>query len=261
MTGDCRDALPMLPDNSVQCIVTSPPYWGAQRDYGHPGQIGMEKTPEEFVAVLVAIFREVRRVLRDDGVLWLNLGDSYAASGKGGGGKMMLARGHQWGHRAHLKGWRSPPPGYKEKDLVGVPWMTAQALRGDGWTLRRDVVWNKGSATEPTRGPIPDGQYVLHTCDVRHCCNPGHLFLGTYFDNAQDAKAKSRTVWGEKNMHAKLTAEQVLEIRRDYCWNGKRGPHSESNSPDLAAKYGVSKNAIQAVVARRTWAHLRSDNG
>lgn len=155
LVGDCRERLRELPDASVHCCVTSPPYWGAQRDYGHDGQLGHEKTPEAFVAELVAIFAEVRRVLRDDGVLWLNMGDSYAASGKGGGGKMMLARGHQWGHRAHLKGWRSPPPGYKQKDLVGVPWMLAFALRADGWFLRRDVIWNKQAATEPARADRP----------------------------------------------------------------------------------------------------------
>ena len=109
--GDCRDVLKTLPDASVHCVVTSPPYWGAQRDYGMDAQLGMERTPEEFVASLVGVFNEIARCLRPDGVLWLNIGDSYAASGKGGGGKMMLARGHQWGHRAHLKGWRSPPPG------------------------------------------------------------------------------------------------------------------------------------------------------
>jgi len=155
INGDCREVLATLPDESVHCCVTSPPYWGAQRDYGVVGQLGHEKTPEAFVAELVPIFREVRRALRSDGVLWLNMGDSYAASGKGGGGKMMQSRGEEWGDRNHLKGWRSPPPGYKQKDLVGVPWMLAFALRADGWYLRRDVVWNKQAATEPTRSDRP----------------------------------------------------------------------------------------------------------
>src|SRR5580692_24857 len=159
LIGHVLDKLRELPDESVHCCVTSPPYWGAQRDYGHPGQIGMEKTPEEYIAALLGVFREVDRVLRGDGVCWIVIGDSYAASGKGGGGSMMIARGHQWGHRAHLKGWRSPPPGYKQKDLVGVPWMLATALRSDGWTLRRDVVWDKGSATEPTRSDRPSGSH------------------------------------------------------------------------------------------------------
>ena len=159
--GEATKTLRDMPDGCVQCCVTSPPYWGAQRDYGMPDQLGMEKTPEEYVARLVKVFGEVRRVLRKDGVMWLNIGDSYAASGKGGGGSMMLARGHQWGDRKHLKGWRSPPPGYKQKDLVGVPWMLATALRSDGWTLRRDVVWDKGAATEPPRADRPSGSHEM----------------------------------------------------------------------------------------------------
>lgn len=105
------------------------------------------------------VFREVRRVLRDDGTLWLNMGDSYAASGKGGGGKLMESRGEAWAHREKLTGWRSAPPGYKQKDLVGVPFMLAFALRADGWYLRRDIVWDKGVPTEPTRADRPNVQH------------------------------------------------------------------------------------------------------
>jgi len=182
ITGDARGRLKEMPDDSVHCVVTSPPYWGAQRDYGMTNQIGMEKTPEAFIDELVAVFREVRRVLRQNGVLWVNMGDSYAASGKGGGGKMMLARGHQWGHRAHLKGWRSPPPGYKQKDLVGVPWLLASSLRKDGWTLRRDIVWDKGSATEPTRADRPSGSHemlFLFSRALRYDFDPKPLPHGT----------------------------------------------------------------------------------
>jgi DNA modification methylase len=169
-------------DASVNCCVTSPPYWGAQRDYDHADQLGHERRPEDFVADLVSIFTDVRRVLRDDGCLWLNIGDSYAASGKGGGGKLMLARGHKWEHRKHLKGWRSPPPGYKQKDLVGVPWMLAFALRADGWFLRRDVVWNKTAATEPTRADRPSGSHemlFLLSKARRYAFDPAPLPHGT----------------------------------------------------------------------------------
>lgn len=161
LVGDCRDVLKTLPDQSVHCIVTSPPYWGAQRDYGMPGQLGMEATPETFAGSLVEIFDECRRVLRDDGSFWLNLGDSYAASGKGGGGKLMEKRGGKWDHRKHLKGWRNAPPGYKQKDLVGVPWLVANKLRLSGWYLRRDVIWDKGVATEPTRADRPAGSHEM----------------------------------------------------------------------------------------------------
>jgi DNA modification methylase len=161
LVGDARAKLRELAASSVQCCVTSPPYWGAQRDYEHPGQLGHERTPEAYITEVVAVFEEVRRVLADDGVCWLNIGDSYAASGKGGGGKLMLARGHKWDHRKHLKGWRSPPPGYKEKDLVGIPWMLAFALRNAGWFLRRDIIWDKSAATEPARADRPSGSHEM----------------------------------------------------------------------------------------------------
>jgi DNA modification methylase len=145
--GDCRETLASLPAGSVQTCVTSPPYFGL-RDYGHGGQIGLEPTLDEFVAALVGVFREVRRVLRDDGTVWLNLGDSYANSARGnapgdiessnlsGGGGYQdgIARG----------GFdKSRLPGVKQKDLLGVPWMVAFALRADGWYLRSDIIWSK----------------------------------------------------------------------------------------------------------------------
>jgi DNA modification methylase len=137
LTGDCRETLRALPDASVNCCVTSPPYWGL-RDYGCDGQIGLEDTPELYVAQLVAVFREVRRLLRDDGTLWLNLGDSYARM--------------QEGNVPQSKNKECQPPaatgriknaGMKPKDLVGIPWMVAFALRADGWYLRSDIIWHK----------------------------------------------------------------------------------------------------------------------
>jgi site-specific DNA-methyltransferase (cytosine-N4-specific) len=159
LVGDVRARLRDLPDASVQCCVTSPPYWGAQRDYSVAGQLGMEREPWEFVEVLIDVFWQVRRVLKDDGCMFLNIGDSYAASGKGGGGSMMRKRHASWAHRSHLTGWRKQPPGYKQKDLVGVPWGLAYALREDGWYLRRDVIWDKGSPTEPPRSDRPSGSH------------------------------------------------------------------------------------------------------
>ena len=141
--GDALASLHGLPDASAQCCVTSPPYWGL-RDYGAEGQIGQEATPEEYVARLVAVFREVRRVLADDGVLWLNLGDSYAANGVSGlalkGASSTLAGTANHAHSARRK---TVPCGMKPKDLVGIPWMVAFALRADGWYLRSEVIWSK----------------------------------------------------------------------------------------------------------------------
>ena len=168
--GDAREVLPSLPAESVQCCVTSPPYWGL-RDYGAAAQLGLESSPEEYVAHLVEVFREVRRVLRDDGTLWLNLGDSYA-SGAGrvgaapGGGE----QGDRWAGRSVKRGERTrglrdgrhagkhtamaalgpmtqpnrlPIPGLKPKDLCGIPWRVALALQADGWWLRADIIWAK----------------------------------------------------------------------------------------------------------------------
>lgn len=148
--GDCLKVLKTLPDKSVNCCITSPPYWGL-RDYGVDGQLGLEKTPEEYVAKLVEIFCEVRRVLRDDGTVWLNLGDSYFGSGKGlyGDGKSHGTEGGKQKTNAgsinvprYTEIWTSDKSVdvyeniYKPKDLVGIPWRVAFALQADGWYLQ-----------------------------------------------------------------------------------------------------------------------------
>jgi DNA modification methylase len=150
--GDCLATLHTLPAASVQCCVTSPPYLGL-RDYGMPGQIGLEETPDAYVARLVDVFREVKRVLRDDGTLWLNLGDSYAQGGGGGqsakstlrgnghgGGKVLSPQLQALNGSSHV---RKAPAGYKPKDLMMIPAMVALALRADGWWLRSDIIWHK----------------------------------------------------------------------------------------------------------------------
>lgn len=140
--GDCLTVLRGMDSASVQCCVTSPPYW-RQRDYGIHGQLGLEATPEEYVDRLTAIFSEVRRILSPDGTLWLNLGDKWASGGNGGGGSFMAERGEAWTHAKDAKGWRKPPNGYKDKDLVGIPWMAAFSLRAEGWYLRQCNIWAK----------------------------------------------------------------------------------------------------------------------
>lgn len=163
LTGDALEMLRTLPDESVQCCVTSPPYW-RQRDYGVAGQLGLEATPEEYVARLVAIFAEVRRVLRSDGTCWINLGDKWASGGQGGGGSFMAARGEAWAHAKDAKGWRSPPAGYKDKDLVGLPFMLAFAMLADGWFWRQCNVWAKPNGMPESvrdRSSISH-EYVLH---------------------------------------------------------------------------------------------------
>jgi len=156
LIGDVRDGLRSLEAGSARCCVTSPPYWGL-RDYGVEGQIGLEATPEQFIARMVEVFREVRRVLADDATLFLNIGDSYAAGGNGvGSGKQLT----------NVGSWMPPkraPDGLKPKDLVGIPWMLAFALRADGWYLRSDIVWHKPNPMPEsvTDRPTKSHEYIF----------------------------------------------------------------------------------------------------
>ena len=166
LVGDVRQRLAELPDSSVQCVVTSPPYWGL-RDYGHDGQIGLEQTPEEYVAEMVAVFREVHRVLKDDGTLWLNLGDSYA-SFRDGKAIPDTTRGDSLGtlvpkgKAANRMASTFTGTAIKHKDLVGIPWRVAFALQADGWWLRQDIIWHKPN-------PMPES--------VRDRCTKSHEYL------------------------------------------------------------------------------------
>ena len=147
-----------LADGSVNCVVTSPPYYGL-RDYNVDGQIGLEQTPDEYVADLVQVFREVWRVLRDDGTVWLNLGDSY--SGSGNGSNDYRESGASISKNDNKYGSHKPVPirGLKSKDLIGIPWMVAFALRDDGWYLRQDIIWAK---------PNPMPESVKDRCTKAH---------------------------------------------------------------------------------------------
>ncbi|AGH31797.1 DNA methyltransferase [Salicola phage CGphi29] len=164
LIGDCLESMDGMDDKSVNCCVTSPPYFGL-RDYGQYGQLGLEASPDEFVEALVRVFREVRRVLRDDGTVWLNLGDSYASQGgnhsgrndqKGVGANRVVKEGHS------DSGSRSAPNGLKAKDLIGIPWRVAFALQADGWYLRQDIIWHKPN-------PMPES--------VRDRCTKAHEYI------------------------------------------------------------------------------------
>ena len=193
--GDSRAELARLPDRCVHCVVTSPPYWGL-RDYQVGGQLGLEKTPEEYVAILVAICREVRRVLRDDGTFWLVIGDSYNSNqaGKSAGG----FQGHQVRDgiaQAFETGKRQPGtaktkyPGGKAKDLIGIPWRVAFALQADGWYLRQDIIWHKPN-------PMPES--------VRDRCTKAHEYIFllaksvTYYYDAEAIKEPAQD-WGTRD--------------------------------------------------------------
>jgi site-specific DNA-methyltransferase (adenine-specific) len=151
-----------LPEQSIHCCVTSPPYFGL-RDYGMVEQIGLEPTPDQFVAELVKVFREVRRVLRDDGTLWLNLGDSYNAYNANRGASTSISDGTAGrDHPRHKQGLTTPT--LKSKDLIGIPWRVAFALQADGWYLRQDIIWHK---------PNPMPESVTDRCTKAH----EYLFL------------------------------------------------------------------------------------
>jgi site-specific DNA-methyltransferase (cytosine-N4-specific) len=139
IVGDALTELCKLQAGMFQCCITSPPYWGL-RDYGIPGQIGAETTVRDYIENLVSVFREVRRVLSDDGTLWVNIGDSYTSGGR-------TWRQADSKNPARAMGYRAPtPPGLKPKDLVGVPWQLAFALQADGWYLRSEIIWYKPNA-------------------------------------------------------------------------------------------------------------------
>ncbi len=190
LIGDCIESMRGLPDQSVHTCVTSPPYFGL-RDYGHDGQIGLEPTPDEFVTKLVEVFREVRRVLRNDGTLWLNLGDSYARQG----GRESTQGRHWDGREADPGAMHSTRHasdiGLKPKDLIGIPWRVAFALQADGWYLRQDIIWHK---------PNPMPESVTDRCTKAH----EYIFLLSksqryYFDlEAMKEKATGSALANEK---------------------------------------------------------------
>lgn len=206
--GDSLELLADMDPETVQTVITSPPYWGL-RDYGHPGQLGLEATPGEYVARLVEVFREVRRVLKPDGTLWLNLGDSYA----GGGGyspnspcNQKRAKGEAWGslNRANMdrheakvkpKHARRAPDGLKPKDMVGIPWRVALALQADGWWLRSDIIWHKPACMPSS---VKDRPTTSHE----------YLFLMTrsprYFYDAEAIKEPSQE-GGQRNKRSVWT--------------------------------------------------------
>lgn len=251
LQGDTRDILPTLESGSVNCIVTSPPYFGL-RDYGMGGQIGLEPTPAEFVAELVAVFREARRVLKDDGTLWLNLGDSYCSQG----GEHMGRSDNQGGVGAGNRQWRegsaradgevrgdgpvsrrnrngTTAPGLKPKDLIGIPWRVAFALQADGWYLRQDIIWSK---------PNPMPESVTDRCTKAH----EYLFLLSkspryYFD----AKAISEAV-------APSTVDRLAQNVEAQAGSGRVPGKTNGTMKAKAPRFGGQKYGDDAREESRT---------
>jgi DNA modification methylase len=219
--GDCRETLAVLEPESVQCVVTSPPYFGL-RDYKVKGQIGREPTLQRFLEEMVQVFREVRRVLRKDGTLWLNMGDTYNsdtnAERKDSPGSDVAG----WNNRKETGCARIKIPGLKPKDLAGIPWRLALALQADGWWLRRDIIWYKPN-------PMPEG--VMDRPTTAH----EYIFLLTkrarYY---YDAEAIKEPVTG--GTHAKLSKADAARIQK----RRGEGAGPGASNPEL---FGVTPKA------------------
>ena len=236
LQGDVRQTLAMIQDKTIQCVVTSPPYYGL-RDYGVDGQIGLEQTPDEYVQQLVNVFREVRRVMKDDGTLWLNLGDSYAGSG-GAGGDYSTG-----GFKDGQPKWKSnldvKISGLKPKDLIGIPWRVAFALQADGWYLRQDIIWHK---------PNPMPESVKDRCTKAH----EYIFLLT----------KSAQYYYDNVAIMEPVAESSIN-RANYGWDtdhpsaGKDGVHTEQMGLRFVNPAGRNKRSVWTVTTKSyTGAHF-----
>lgn len=213
--GNCIDILKTFPDKSINCCITSPPYYGL-RDYGVDGQIGNEDTPEKYIENLVKIFEEVKRVLKDDGTLWLNLGDSWLGTG---GDRKYASKNpvfneqqkHNQKNGRYQRKVNMESNGYKPKDLIGIPWMAAFALRNSGWYLRQDIIWAKGN-------PMPES--VKDRCTKSH----EYIFLLSksrkyYFDNAA---IKEPAVTQPKSRNKKAEGYQADYPNGDRFSDGER---------------------------------------
>lgn len=232
--GDARAVLAEMPAESVQCCVTSPPYWGL-RDYGAEGQLGLEPTPDEYVSNMVDVFREVRRVLRPDGMLWLNLGDSYARAPEKGGsgtpnGRNVAAMGYT--------GAKPLPNGLKPKDLVGIPWRVAFALQADGWWLRSDCIWSKPNPMPEsvTDRPTKAHEYVFLLTKAE-----------TYFYDADAVRERATAppkACGQKNDPGRNDGDRTGIVRGDGEWRNLRSVWSIPTQPYSGAHFATMPPAL-----------------
>ncbi len=188
ISGDVRDKLRDIPDNTFHTCITSPPYWG-MRDYGHENQIGAEDTLPEYVTNLVSCFRDVRRVLREDGTFWLNIGNTYTSGGRAWRDKDAKNKGRAMSYRPDT------PEGLKPKDLIGVAWMVAMALQLDGWYLRSDIIWHKPNCQPES---VKDRVTVSHEYLFMFSKSENYYFdQDAIRETTADGRAKKnkRTIW------------------------------------------------------------------
>jgi DNA modification methylase len=233
--GDCRETMRRWKEQNVkaQTCVTSPPYYGL-RDYGHEGQIGLEETPEDYIKAMIEVFRCVWDVLEDDGTLWLNIGDSYSGSGKGPAGNLGASNDER--NMTHTKSSAIVPQGCKPKDLIGIPWMLAFALRADGWYLRQDIIWHK---------PNPMPESVQDRCTKAH----EYIFLLSksqkYYYDHEAIKDPVKQDWGTRdrsdgkyhNQGSGLQPHNGLE--KSYEMANKRSVWTVNTKPYAGAHFAV----------------------
>lgn len=251
---NCLSGLKNIPDNSIDCCVTSPPYFGL-RDYGNNEQIGLEETPELFVQQLVNVFAEVKRVLKPEGTLWMNLGDSYwGGKGQSGqkdadhqekrnhDGKSINSKAQQMGGKGITMPKDGKHPIIKPKDLIGIPWMVAFALRSNGWYLRQDIIWNK---------PNPMPESVTDRCTKAH----EYIFLmskeSKYYYDADAIKTESLT---KENRPSGVVRE------REYDYDSKRNNNPEAYMmPAIGGK--KHKNLLDKGQTTHSMHRTRNENG
>jgi len=203
LVGDCVESMKSMSEQSVHCCVTSPPYWGL-RDYRHDGQIGLEDTPEAYVFKMVKVFREVRRVLRDDGTLWLNLGDSYFNTQNSNRNGLGSSLGGEVRGGGEYKTQKRHSETLKPKDLVGIPWRVAFALQADGWYLRQDIIWSKPN-------PMPES--------VTDRCTKSHEYVFLLTKSARyyyDAEAVSEALSGKPHAPGNKCSSDGGHLRNDF---------------------------------------------
>lgn len=195
--GNSLSILKELPDESVQCCITSPPYWNL-RDYGVEGQIGIELKMEEYIDKMVIVFKEIKRILRNDGTLWLNIGDSYAVSGLAGKNPDYIKKHKQFGKKMYQKALGmpryKPPSGLKPKDLCGIPWRLAFALQSDGWYLRSDIIWHKPN---PMPESVEDRPTKSHEYIFLMSKSPKYYYDA--YSIAEDYKEKTLTTFNKES--------------------------------------------------------------
>jgi len=248
--GDAAQVLQKLQEESVHCCITSPPWW-ALRDYGVDGQLGLEKTPEEFVARLVGVFAEVHRVLRKDGVLWVNMGDTYAGGGRGPQGKLVTLFGSHThmaesrkAQKARGDDARRPPAGYKNKDLIGVPWMLAFALRSAGWYLRCDVIRQKNN---PTPEPIYDRPTRAHEYIFMFSKARRYFYDDVAVMEPVSGTAHSRGAGGaalERDGFVKTNSSFSAAVRERTLWRNRRSVWSSTSQPSSEEHYAAYPESL-----------------